>query len=200
MNHRIKFVAFAATLLLLVGGRSEAAFTYSTTQNPGTFTFGGSTVTLTGVSTATPLSGTTIINAVNIALTSNTNPPATDTGTYTFNDSVVITPTTGGSVTLIVNQSIVFTRSDKQGSVSFDILNSGASTLTGTAGGFTYTIQAIQYAGPTVSGTGTNGPGSVSYIISESAVVTTPEPASLAMVALGLGGVFAARKFRRRAV
>ena len=65
---------------------------------------------------------------------------------------------------------------------------------------FVATVSAIQYAGPTVDGSGNNGPGTVSYIITESPAVTVPEPASVAVVALGLGGVFAARRLRRRAV
>jgi len=200
MSIRTKIAALAATLFVAVGGTSQAAFTYSTTENPSTFTFGGSTVNLTGVTSATSLSGTTIINAVNVALTSTTAPPATDTGSLTFTDTVHITPTSGGSVNLLVNQTLTFIRSDTGGEVSFDTLNAGASTLSGTAGGFTYTISAIQYAGPTVGGSGNNGPGTISYIIQETPVVTVPEPASVAMVVLGLGGVFAARRFRRRAI
>lgn len=198
MSIRNKMVAFAATLLLMVGGRSEASFTYSATPSASSFAFGtASTLAVTGASSSTVQSGETIIATMNLGLTTTASPAATDTGIVNVVDTVVITPTTGGTLTLTVNDAIQFFRSDTGGEVSTATITGG--TLTGTAGGFTYTIQSIQYQGPSVGSTpGAPGAGGISYIINEVASPAVPEPASLAMVVIGLGGVFAVRRFRRR--
>jgi len=82
--------------------------------------------------------------------------------------------------------------------VSTDTLNVGASVLTGSNASFTYTISAIQYAGPTINNVG-EGRGSISYIITETPRATVPEPASVGMMALGLGlaGFVGLRRSRR---
>jgi hypothetical protein len=191
--------ALFATSLLLVGGNSQASFVYATAEAPSGITSGGTTVTLTGVTSATPQNGTTIINAVNVAIATTTTPPATDVFSLTFNDTVSITPSSGGPVTLRVNQTLAFFRADTGGEVSTDTLNPGDSVLTGSNGAFTYTISAIQYAGPTIDNTGA-GQGNISYIITETPTTTVPEPASVGMMALGLGlaGLFGVRRSRRR--
>jgi hypothetical protein len=192
--------ALVATTLLLAGGTSQASFTYTTAQAPSSVTSGGSTVTLTGVTSGSPQNGSTIINAVNAALTTTTAPPATDVFSLTFNDTVAIQTVGDGTVTLLVNQTLQFFRSDTGGEVSTDTLNVGASTLTASDAGFTYTISGIQYAGPTVDNTGA-GNGNISYIITETPRTSVPEPASVGMMALGLGlaGFVGVRRSRRRA-
>jgi len=200
----IRFTGQAVLLaasLLLVGGNSEASFTYTTAEAPMGITSGGTTLTLTGVSSATPQSGNTIINAVNVAISTTTAPPATDVFSLTFTDTVAITSSTGGPVTLRVNQTLAFDRADTEGERSMDTLNVGASMLTASNGFFTYTISAIQYAGPTIDNTGA-GQGNISYIITETPTTTVPEPASVGMVALGLGfaGLVGVRRSRRRTV
>jgi len=208
MNIRITgLAALLAASVVLAGGRSEAAFTYSTSQAPSTVTSGGSTLTLTPVTSVTPQSGTLIINAVNVALASTTpapTPPATtptDMFSLTFNDTVTINVVGDSTVTLRVNQTLAFTRSDTGGQLSTDTLNVGASLLTGTASnGNTYTISAIMYAGPTVNNP-LPGNGNISYVITETPRVNVPEPASVGMMALGLGfaGFFGLRRYRRTA-
>src|SRR4051812_33055642 len=198
----IRFTGLAMLLaasLLLVGGKSEASFVYATAQAPSGITTGGTTLTLTGVTSVTPQNGTPIINAVNVSISTTTAPPATDVFSLTFNDTVLITPTSGGPVTLRVNQTLAFSRADTGGEVSTDTLNAGASVLTGSNGSFTYTISAIQYAGPTIDNTGA-GQGDISYIITETPTTTVPEPASVGMMALGLGlaGFVGVRRSRRR--
>jgi hypothetical protein len=192
--------ALVATTLLLAGGTARASFTYTTAQAPSSVTSGGSTVTLTGVASVTPLSGTTIINAVNVALATTTVPPATDVFSLTFNDTVTIQTVGDGTVTLRVNQTLQFFRSDTGGEVSTDTLNVADSTLTASDAGFSYAISGIQYAGPTVDNTGA-GNGNISYIITETPRTSVPEPASVGMMGLGLGlaGLAGVRRRRRRA-
>jgi len=193
--------ALLAAAVVLAGGSSQAAFTYSTSQAPSTATSGGSVLTLTPVSSVTPQSGTLIINAINVALSSTTAPPATDVFSLTFNDTVTINVVGDSTVTLRVNQTLAFQRSDTGGEVSTDTLNVAASVLTATASnGNTYTISAIQYAGPTVNNP-LPGNGNISYVITETPRVNVPEPASVGMMALGLGfaGFFGMRRSRRTA-
>jgi len=110
MNIRLTgLAALLAASVVLAGGRSEAAFTYTTTEGPATGTSGGTTLTLTGVSSATPQNGTTIITAVNVGISTNTAPPATDMFSLTFNDTVTVNTIGDGTVTLRVNQTLAFT-------------------------------------------------------------------------------------------
>jgi hypothetical protein len=201
MNIRLTgLAALVAASVVVAGGTSQAAFTYSTSQAPSTATSGGSTLTLTPVTSVTPQTGTLIINAVNVALTSNTAPPATDVFSLTFNDTVTINVVGDSTVTLRVNQTLAFFRADTGGEVSTDTLNVADSVLTGTASnGNTYTISAIQYAGPTVNNP-SGGDGNISYVITETLRTSVPEPASVGMMALGLGfaGLFGVRRSRRR--
>ncbi len=187
----------AGGLALLVGSReADAAFTYNSTPAPAVFTFGGTTVTLGPVSSVTPQSGTTIIAGVDVTFVTGTAPPATDTGNAVFTDTILINPSSGGSVTLTPVNTLSIFRSDTGGEVSTDTLTDGK--LTGTNGTFTYTISAIQYAGPTINNAGT-GTGKISYIITETgAPLATPEPATFGMAAVaGLFGL--GYTLRRRA-
>ncbi len=168
---------------------------------------------------ARPQSVTTIINAVDVGvLTStqptrtdtrldvqgtradagvltSTQPTRTDTGSVTFTDTVLITPNAGGTVTLTPVNTLTFTRADTGGEISTDAITGGV--LTGTNGIFTYTITAVQYAGPTINNLGA-GVGNISYVLTGTdTILSTPEPATLSMVGMGLlsvGGLAFARR------
>lgn len=192
MNHRMTGLAAFAAALLMLGAHSDAAFTYTSSQSPTSITSGGSALTLSGTSSSGILSGTTNINSVNVALASSTNPPPTNSFSLTFVDTVTINTVGDGSVVFAINETLNFPRSDAQGSQSTLTVNS-VLPLVGQDAQFRYTISAALYAQPTVNGS----PGNISYTITETAV---PEPASLGMMALGLGSAgFVAIRRRRRA-
>ena len=192
MSIRMTGLAAFAAALFLVGARSDASFSYSTAQAPTGLTTNGSTLTLKGVTGGPGLSGQTNISAVDVAVTS-TNPIGTpNTGfSLTFTDTVTITPSSDGPVVLAANETLNFTRSDVGGSLSTLTVNS-VLPVSGSNSAFRYEISATLYAQPTVGG----GVGHISYTITETAV---PEPASLGMVALGLGFAgFVGYRHRRR--
>ncbi len=195
---RIRLAGLAALVagsMLLAPATTHATYTYVSTATPASAVFGGTTITLGGVSSATPLSGTGIINALKVGFQTATVPPATDTGVFTFTNSLVIT-NTAGSVTLTPQDMITLLRADTGGEISTGTLTGGV--LSATLGGFRYTILSLQYSGPTINNSGA-GVGNISYILQEAAV---PEPASLASLAVGLVtlGGFAVRRRRQASV
>ena len=194
MSIRMTGLAAFAAAMLLVGAQSDASFSYKSAESPTTITTNGSTLTLSGNSAGPGLSGTTNINSVNVADTSTNAPGTPNTGfSLTFTDTVTITPSSDGPVVLAVSETLNFTRSDTGGSLSTLTVNS-VLPVSGQNSTFRYAITAFSYAQPTVGG----GTGNISYTITETAV---PEPASLGMVALGLGfaGFVGFRRSRRSA-
>ena len=178
----------AACLLLLSTVAAQASFTYSVTSNPSIFTFGGSTVTLTGVSSVGTLTTPTDAVLFRVADASTTLPPATDMATLTLFEKVDITnvPPDGSAATgeIDVTGNLQFIRSDSGGEVS--IFTPSATSFSSTIGGVVYTISDISYTGPTVNGasTATSGLFTSSYT-----PAATPEPASLALIGVGLAGI-----------
>jgi len=198
LTGRIRLAGLAALVagsVVLAPATTQADYTYVSTATPATATFGGTTITLTGVTSVTTMNGTSIINGLNVAFQTATVPPATDTGVFSFTNNIVIT-NTAGSVTLTPRDVLTLFRADTGGEVSTVTMADGV--LSATLGAFRYTILGLQYSGPTINNSGA-GVGNISYILQEAAV---PEPASLASLAVGLVtlGGFAVRRRRTASV
>jgi hypothetical protein len=211
MSIRIKLVALAATLLLLTGSQSEAAFAGSIGFNDQgqPLANGSATGNIDTATTLTigDLNTTNATTGLFVGVGKNI-----DLGAVTFNvangnnTSFSFTDPTGkfGSFTSTTITSII----SGNGVESFYILG---NFTPGSYTGYGQYATGGSLAGPlsasiTVSFTQTPAGGGASSSISDSASMsvppaglTVPEPASFAMVAIGLGGIFAVGRFRRRA-
>jgi hypothetical protein len=176
--------------LLLAASTAQAGYIYTTAPSPASMTFGGSVVGLLPVNSSTTLNGTTIINVVNVQLTSTTMSPPALTDMISMNVSVPIEITNTGSPgtmatgTITMTGTLGFQRSDTGGELStfsnINFVNDGLNI-----GGVTYTLSMQGYAGPTIGTTSFQG-GNISVFITPASV---PEPASLVMLASGLVGL-----------
>lgn len=207
MSIRNKLVAFAATLLLLTGAQSQAAFVGTQGFNDqGTPLANGSatgnintatTLTIGDLNTSTASTGVFTGVGKNI-----------DFGTVTFNTS------TGA------NTSLSFTDVGGPSNGRFGSFTSTTFTsLTNVPGAVTYYVLGFFSPGTFSGYGGVTGPQAASLTISfnqtpagtggisdsvtlsvpPAPLSTVPEPASFAMVVVGLGGIFAVRRFRRKA-
>jgi len=192
MSIRIKLVAFAATLLLLTGSQSQAAFM-------GTLTFadtGSPTANTGNINTATSFT------LGNVASISGTGEFAGFPLLTSFGSQTITTSGTGGLVLNnasfgnFTSQSVTLV-TGAPGAISYNyvgLYNSGTFAPGATNVAASFTISFTQ----TPASTGAIS-DSASFSIPPFTVVGVPEPASFAMVAIGLGGIFAVRRFRRRA-
>jgi hypothetical protein len=203
MSIRNKLVAFAAALLLLVGAKSEASFVGSQGFNDqgqplaNGSAFGNidtaSTLTVGDLNTTVVSTGVFTGIGKNIDLGSVTFSTANGANTtFTFSDAAnLFGKFVSTTVTSIVSGN---------GTESFYILgNFTPGTYAGYGG-----VTAAQSASLTISFTQTPAGGGSGSSISDSSTLSVPpaglnvpEPASFAMVVIGLGGVFAVRRYRR---
>jgi len=195
-------VAFAATLLLLVGAKSEAAFigSQSFLDLGQPLANGSPTASIDTASTLTIGDLRTGFSSTGVFVGT---PFLTDFGAVTFstangaNSSFTFGNATFGTFISTTITSII----SGNGFQSFFILGNFTPGTAANYGGVT----APQPASFTLSFTQTPAGGGANSTISDSGTLSVPpagavpEPASFAMVVIGLGGVLAVGRFRRRA-
>lgn len=183
----------AACLFFLTGSQAFASFTYSVTPDSPVLTFGGSTVTITGVSSVTPQTTPTDGVIWRVADTSTTSPASTDTANLALSEEVAITDQQSATIgTIDVTGTLQFLRSDSGGEVSF--FTPSSSSFSTTIGDTLYTLTNFSYTGPTINGAST----ATSAEFDSSLIATAPEPAALALMGLGLLGIATARRAFRK--
>jgi hypothetical protein len=194
---RLFTLAALAGSLILAANTAQAGYTFVSIPTPATTVFGGSTLSLIATSSAGTMSGASFINIADVALSSTTVPPATDTTVINVSIGVQITnvppPGTAASGVISGTGTLTITRSDTGGELSFitfgAVNNNGANI-----GGVTYTLSNLSYTPPTVNSGA--GDGNISVLVTPNFI---PEPGSMVMLGSGLVGVvgFGLRRMKK---
>jgi len=210
MKRLATLLSLAAAVSLSVSGRAKADYSYSTgilitsvngvpipiVSQTNTATVGGTTVTLLPITRAGfTVPSTNTLNIGDIMVTTTTVSPAADTFTIGYIDGLRLVnngnpgiPATG---TFFLTGTLTFNGIN---TLSGTITNvyTGATSAQGPLGGVTFSGAVTNFTGPTVNG----GNGNFGGIINASAV---PEPVSILMLGMGLGGVGLVGFRKRRA-
>jgi hypothetical protein len=186
--------ALVAALLLATGASSQAAYTLTAVGGvvPSGVTFGGTAFTFTqilpgGQTGSTPSN----FNVIDVGASSTTAPPASDSGSVPLSENFSITGTPG-TLTFTLTGTFSLLAGSTGG-----IVSTYNGTITNVVGSG-YTVTFAGYAPPSPgSGSGTFNDGNISLTIIPQ---TVPEPASVAMLGLGLlsvGGVALRRRMAK---
>jgi hypothetical protein len=186
--------ALTAAMLFATGASSQASYVLTASGlNPTAVTFGGTSFSFTAISPAGQNGSTASnFNVIDVGAGSTTAPPASDTGSVTLSENFQLAGTPG-NLTFTLTGTFVLTAGSTGGIVSTFI-----GSLTNIVGSG-YTVAFAGYAPPSPgSGSGTFNDGNISITVIPLTVV--PEPASVAMLGLGLlsvGGVALRRRMAK---
>jgi len=200
MKRLVALFSLAAAVLLSVSGRAMADYSYTTTlritsvngvaipvaSQTNTATVGGTTVTLLPVTRGGfTVPGDNTLNIGDIQVSSTTLQPAGDTFTVGYSDflTLVNTPPPGVPATgpFVLTGVLSFNGINTLSGTISNVYNP-PTTASGPLGGVTFAGSVNNFAAPTVNG----GNGNFGGTISASVV---PEPVSILMLGMGLGGV-----------
>jgi hypothetical protein len=175
--------ALMAAMLFATGASSQAAYTLAAVGaiSPPAVTFGGTSFTFTQISPAGQTGSTASnFNVIDVGASSTTAPPASDSGSVVLSENFSLTGTSG-TETFTLTGTFALTAGSTGG-----IVSTYSGTITNVVGSG-YTVSFAGYAPPSPgSGAGAFNDGNISLTIIPTSV---PEPASIAMLGLGLVSV-----------
>jgi len=188
-------LAFAATTGL--GGNAYATFDYTTsltilsttggatfsnTATGATATLGGTTVTLTDVSrTGFIVPSANTVNVGDVAVTTTTVPPTTESFTINYRDVFTLTnngpPGTNATGSFPLTGTLTINSVNTGTGVVTNIYNSPTSA-SGVLGGILFTGAVDNFGFPTINGASGNFGGTITAAV--------PEPSSVALMGIGV--------------
>jgi len=198
MKRLVTLFSLATAVLLSISDRAMADYSYTTSlritsitaggSGIGTSvgTFGGTTVNLLPITRGGfTVPGTNTLNIGDIQVTTSTLQPGGDSFTIGYQDflTLVNTPPPGVAATgpFVLTGTLTFNGINTLSGTITNVYNA-PTTASGPLGGVTFAGSVDNFAAPTVNGGNGNFGGTISAF-------AVPEPVSIVMLGMGLGGV-----------